>query len=290
MDYNNPNAINNIPEHGSTRGNTCTETQPLLEKPPQSVILDFRQWQEGACGAFRPSAKTIPALPSGVYTPEMDQYGPFLLRKNIAADDLLELPDSVNASVLAAMGRFWASRDRYVKHGLLYKRGLLLWGPPGSGKTATVQLVIAQLLKQGGIVVLADNPRLLEILLAPIRQIEPARNLIVVLEDIDEIINSHGEKSLLSLLDGEAQVDNIVYLATTNYPDRLGARIVNRPSRFDERIFVGMPSAVARRSYLDRVAGEKFGLPPKDSASRIFGNLSPPCSALTSNTMKYWAG
>jgi SpoVK/Ycf46/Vps4 family AAA+-type ATPase len=37
---------------------------------------------------------------------------------------------------------------------------------------------------------------------------------------------------------------------TTNYPERLGARIVNRPSRFDERICVGMPSDAARKMYL----------------------------------------
>lgn len=49
---------------------------------------------------------------------------------------------------------------------------------------------------------------------------------------------------------GEQQTDNLVSVATTNYPDRLGARIVNRPSRFDDRIFVGMPSETARLAYL----------------------------------------
>jgi hypothetical protein len=97
-------------------------------------------------------------------------------------------------------------------------------------------------------------------LMGPVRQIEPDRNLIVVLEDLDEIIEAWGEKQILSLLDGEGQVNNVVYLATTNYPDRLGARIVNRPSRFDERIYVGMPSTAARLAYLQRIGGEKFGL------------------------------
>lgn len=54
------------------------------------------------------------------------------------------------------------------------------------------------------------------------------------------------------MLDGENQTDNVVYVATTNYPDRLGARIVNRPSRFDERIYVGMPSSAARLAYLTK--------------------------------------
>jgi SpoVK/Ycf46/Vps4 family AAA+-type ATPase len=87
---------------------------------------------------------------------------------------------------------------------------------------------------------------------------EPDRPMIVVLEDIDEIIDKHGEHAILSMLDGENQISNVVFLATTNYPERLGARIVNRPSRFDERIFVGMPGALARKTYL------KFAAPALD--------------------------
>jgi SpoVK/Ycf46/Vps4 family AAA+-type ATPase len=56
-----------------------------------------------------------------------------------------------------------------------------------------------------------------------------------------------------ALLDGETQIDNVVNIATTNYPERLGARIVNRPSRFDERILVDMPNASAREKYLRHI-------------------------------------
>lgn len=82
-----------------------------------------------------------------------------------------------------------------------------------------------------------------------------------MIEDVDEIINRFGEHTLLALLDGENQVENIVHIATTNYPEILGARIVNRPSRFDERILVGMPTALARQTYLSRTT---FGLSLKE--------------------------
>src|SRR5205807_7501248 len=81
---------------------------------------------------------------------------------------------------------------------------------------------------------------------------EPARPLIVVMEDIDEMIANFGEHEILSLLDGENQINNVVHIATTNHPERLGARIVNRPSRFDERILVDMPSAESRLTYLQK--------------------------------------
>ena len=86
--------------------------------------------------------------------------------------------------------------------------------------------------------------------LKALRRIEPTRNLITVYEDIDEIINYNGESQVLSMLDGEHNIDNILQLATTNYPEKLGARIINRPSRFDRRVYIGMPEAPAREAYL----------------------------------------
>lgn len=108
----------------------------------------------------------------------------------------------------------------------------------------------------GVLTLLCGHPELMESMLPRIRQMEPNTPLTVILEDIDEIIDKHGERSILSMLDGENQIANVVYVATTNYPERLGARIVNRPSRFDERIFVGMPSALNRKLYLQTVVPE----------------------------------
>jgi SpoVK/Ycf46/Vps4 family AAA+-type ATPase len=86
--------------------------------------------------------------------------------------------------------------------------------------------------------------------LAVMRRIEPDRPIIVMIEDIDAIVDRHGEASLLALLDGELQIDNVVFIATTNYPEQLDARFVNRPSRFDEIIRIGMPNDKAREVYL----------------------------------------
>lgn len=184
----------------------------------------------------------------------MTQNGPIAETQPIVADDLRILPGSCNEAVVKEIRKFWGSRDLYCSHGLSYKRGVLFYGPPGSGKTGTILLLCKELVEHyQGAVFACTDATLLSQLLHKLRKIEPERPLIVVMEDLDELINNSGEHSILALLDGEDQIDNVVFLASTNYPERLGARIVNRPSRFDERIFVDMPSEITRRAYLHAV-------------------------------------
>jgi len=218
--------------------------------------FEFRQWQVGANDIFRPAGITRETIPAGVYCFDRDDSGVYAKKINVITDNLIELPDNASELVLNGMKKFWSMEDRYRKHGLLYKRGILLWGPPGSGKTCTITLLNKYLLSNGGIVVMCDHPRIASMGLEAIRRIEPTRRIICIMEDVDEIIDKYGEHDLLALLDGENQVENIVMLATTNYPEKLGARIVNRPSRFDERIFVGMPEKPARYAYLKNILGD----------------------------------
>ncbi len=222
---------------------------------------EFQQWNIGPNDLFMPAGATVDKLPCGVFEFGVDDYGRInITLVKVITDSLVELPDSASERVLSGMDTFWKMEDRYRKHGLLYKRGIILWGPPGGGKTATLTLLSKNLIDAGGLIVICNHPEITSRGLAILRKIEKKRRIICILEDIDEIIQKHGEHDLLALLDGENQVDSIVNIATTNYPDRLGARIVNRPSRFDERIMVGMPSAEARRAYLNHTVGSEPGL------------------------------
>lgn len=80
--------------------------------------------------------------------------------------------------------------------------------------------------------------------------IEPNRPVVAIMEDLDALIQRYGEHEYLALLDGEAQVDRIVFIATTNYPEKLDRRFCDRPSRFDTVQYIGMPSREARKAYL----------------------------------------
>ncbi len=201
---------------------------------------------------FWGAASTFDELPAGLYRcGHAEGVGPILTRQTVAADDLLELPDDAGVEIIAEFTRFWELEEAFKRRGFTHKRGYLMWGPPGSGKTSVVQLLIKRLINtHQGVVLLLDHPGLAAICLQTLRQIEERRPVVAVLEDLDALVQRYGENEWLALLDGEAQVGRIAFLATTNYPERLDLRFVDRPSRFDTVRFLGMPGQAARRAYL----------------------------------------
>ena len=212
------------------------------------------QWAVLPNDTYTAIGTTVTHLPPAIYTLSMDGNGVVYYNKTkILTDKLIELDDSAALRVIDGIEVFWENKAKFDKFGILFKRGILMWGPAGSGKTATVNLLMNDLVKRGGMVVIVQQPGVAIKGLHELRRIEPDRPIIVVLEDIEEMIENYGEHGLLGLLDGEHQVSNVVVLATTNYPERLGERIINRPSRFDEVILVDMPSPKARMRYLKHV-------------------------------------
>lgn len=200
---------------------------------------------------FSPCEKATKELPPGHYSIRVsNERGIFFAKKDIASDELMILPDTASDDVISSIESFWTKKERYKAFKFLWKRGILLYGPPGSGKTCTVQIVANKIVEQNGLAIYVSNPQLTIQGLDLLRYIEPDRPVVVVLEDIDAIIEKWGEAELLSLLDGEFQVDNAVFLATTNYPEQLDDRIKNRPSRFDIVRKIDMPSDEARKVYL----------------------------------------
>jgi len=215
-------------------------------------MTEPRQW--GCNGeAYWATGSTAAEVKPGVYQFAHQPNGIALTPIDLVTDDLMELPDPTCAEVLAGIEKFWQMEERYRKHKLLYKRSIGLWGPPGSGKTATISLLAQRFVACGGLAILFNG-------IAPdglpvVRSIEPKRRVLCIMEELDDLLVSY-EDEILSLLDGETQIDNIVYLATTNYFDKLPATIVNRPSRFDEWIEVPMPSPACRTAYLSKIARE----------------------------------
>ncbi len=209
------------------------------------------QWVIGADNEYWGASSTRLNLPAGMYTLEISNTrGPVFTKVDLKTDNILILPDTKNEKILLKIQKFLAAEHKYRALKQLYRRGILMWGPQGSGKSMTINLIAKEVIERyNGLVLLMPNPVLTMNCLRLLRTIEPNRLIVGILEEIDEIIRRNGEADLLSLLDGQHNTDKIVYLATTNYPDRLPPRLVNRPGRFEiEKI--DMPNAAARECYI----------------------------------------
>ena len=206
-------------------------------------------------GVYRPVGHTQDTVPSGIYEIDNDNSGWYLSKVKFPSDALLRLPGMPIDYILDQIDTFWKREELFKQTGLLHKRGILMYGPAGCGKTSIIRLLCDDVVhKRNGIVIMVTNCRLAETALGGIRQIEPRRPILTIIEDIETFMGSSDESSsaraMLALLDGETQVDHVVHLATTNKPDLLEDRIVKRPGRFDLVIGLNHPVAEARKEYL----------------------------------------
>jgi len=233
------------------------------------VEKNYYQWSSINGSKFLPTGKTIKILTPGLYDVFFDnrsqKYG--LNKIEFTTDELYKLYDKETESILHEIQKFWSSKEIYKKYKLIYKRGILLHGEPGCGKSGIIQLCTEHLIRElKGIVINIKNAAMIEGFLKIIpnlRQIEPNRPLIVILEDIDSIItdDKYVTSQILNILDGITQYNNIVYIASTNYPEKLADRITNRPGRFDKRYHISLPSKEVRLEYLKRkIKDEKIDI------------------------------
>ena len=249
--------------HNNKEGLNDTKVNPGLsiahQMPGQTneesktsfIFKNAKMWAvEGK--SFFACEKSVDTLPRGIYTIQKDEFrGIFFNQKNNACDDLLPFPDSSSDKIIENIMQFWGLEDHFKSYGFLWKRGFLIWGPPGSGKTSTINLVSKSIINQNGIVIFSNYPPHDTLGLHILRSIEPDRPIVFIFEDIDAIINCYGESSLLPLLDGDKQINKVVYIATTNYPERLDKRFINRPSRFDVVQKIGMPNEECRKIFIE---------------------------------------
>jgi len=164
----------------------------------------------------------------------------------------LILPSHLKQEIQDDFAQFFNSREMYGRYGLPWKRGVLLTGPPGNGKTHTVKALLNWL----GVPCLyvksfkssyGTDQRNIHAVFQRARQTTPC---ILVLEDLDSLITDRNRSFFLNELDGFAANTGIVVLATTNHPERLDPALVNRPSRFDRKYHFDLPAEAERYSYL----------------------------------------
>lgn len=120
---------------------------------------DERLWVSLKPGVYGTGRVTFPVLPPGMYGIGLDDDLQLAFEaRDPKVDDLLRFPDSLAKTILEEIDAFWRLGETFARHGFLHRRGYLLYGPHGSGKSSVVQQIIADILEREGIVFLCGEP------------------------------------------------------------------------------------------------------------------------------------
>lgn len=205
-------------------------------------------------GKFLPEKDAISKIPSGVYEVGYDcNLGYFLQNVQLNDESILYHNKHIN-EIINYVKKFWDSRNEFSTHDMNYKRGVLMYGPPGSGKSCIIRALALETVKRGGIVIILrsskNNVSLSSVseLLSSIRRTEKTRMIMMCIEDIEGYVQEY-ESALINLIDGTDSINNVIYIATTNFIKQLPPRLV-RPSRFDNIVEVKVPDRDEREAYL----------------------------------------
>ena len=191
------------------------------------------------------------------------------LKPSARSWDDLSLAAGLKDELLANTVGFLKRGRQLARYGIPRKRGLILAGRPGTGKTLISRVLMGN---SPGITCLATAPSLL---VHPryIREVYSIagdlRPAIVFLEDIDLIgevragFNSRADSlnELLDILDGVKECSQVVTIATTNNVELLDDALSQRPSRFDRIITMRPPDRVLRREIVQNL-GRRIPLEP----------------------------
>ncbi|WP_284753729.1 ATP-binding protein [Arthrobacter sp. efr-133-R2A-120] len=196
----------------------------------------------------------------------VSDYGPsisgvtFIRRPQLASRDVV-LPDGLLSKVESHTLGIARQADILAAHGQHLKRGLLLYGAPGTGKTHTVRYLLSQ--SEGTTAVLLSGGSLARISEAAkiARALAPS---IVVLEDCDLIAEDrsygHGPKPLLfevlDAMDGLDDDADVAFVLTTNRVDLLERALAQRPGRVDLAVEIPLPSKHERVELLRLYSNE----------------------------------
>jgi chaperone BCS1 len=176
------------------------------------------------------------------------------------------LDEGVKESIVADVKDFMSRQQWYVDRGIPYRRGYLLFGPPGSGKSSFIQALAGELDFSVAMINLSEMG-MTDDKLAYLLTKLPKRS-ILLLEDADAAFVNRRQRDsdgysgatvtfsgLLNALDGVAAGEERIAFLTTNHIDRLDPALI-RPGRVDMTVRIGEATRHQAALMWDRFYGD----------------------------------
>lgn len=243
-------------------GNRVMKATTNTEQNDENCIKGT-QWSDVNGGRIITANNTFDKLEAGYYSIHFsNEIGMYFHKEKVATNKLFEMPNTATELIMNDISKFWTLEETYKKYSRVFRRNYLLYSAPGTGKTSLINIMCQQLIKKyDGIVFSLYTERDIELFIDAVRRvrdIEPDRKIIAVIEDIDAFISpdescrSSLDSYLLNILDGNYKINGVVIIATTNYIERIADRYKNRPSRFDRIVEFPLPNEASRRIFIEK--------------------------------------
>ncbi len=238
---------------------------PRDDGPREPVSVQITAADHAAAGEILDQIRAL-ATTHNVYRGRMisfgvDDRGPasgsvlgFLDRPRLGRPTVILPPDLLDGIERHVLGVARHS-DQLSASGQSLRRGVLLHGPPGTGKTHTVRYLIGQLPNVTVIMISGAALRFISEACAIARALQPS---VVVVEDVELAARPRGAHAplhpsllrLLSEMEGVGDDADVTFLLTTNRADLLEDSLAARPGQIDHTARLPLPDAAARRRLL----------------------------------------
>lgn len=179
----------------------------------------------------------------------------------VSRDDVIMAPE-IKQDIYRSLDRFFAEdRSFYKTYDIPYKRGILLYGHPGNGKTTLVKSIAGSVpgpVAYWQITEYTSSESIEEVFDAAVRMTP----MVLVIEDIDSMPKD-ARSFFLNTLDGATSKEGVFLIGTTNYPEKIDPGLMNRAGRFDRAYEIVLPDEKLRseffyRKRLHEFAGEEI--------------------------------
>lgn len=202
------------------------------------------------------------------------------------------VPNKQEDLILNSVNSFMHSREWYMQHHIPYHFGILLYGPPASGKTSIAQAIVEQFKIRNTVVVTGDSLYRIASIVDESAPFYYSKNKsrAVIVEDIDcskissmrgsepdtyknkEDYQRSGLGTLLNSIDGIYAPSNIIYIFTTNHPEQIDPALI-RPGRIDLALKIDYANEETFRKFCEFHYGEGTITPLNIKPETTFAEL-----------------